>query len=274
MYRFLEKKYKELIVALILLLVLVTVNSFHKIARDIRWYDRAVIYVTYPAQYVLNSVVKGTVYFWENYIHLKDVKKENDVLNKENAELRYRLQNSLETESENLRLRNILQLKEKIALSTIPAEVISRDAMDVFKTVRINKGSVQGITPSMPVISYDGVVGQIMRVFPEYSDVLLITDPNSTVDAVVEETRSRGVIEGTGADICRLKYMNRLDDVRIGNRIMTSGMEQRFPKGILIGIVTDIQKKNYGTTQKVIVEPSVDFNNIEEVLVVTTSLAL
>lgn len=274
MYRFLEKKYKELIVALILSLVLITVNSFHKIARDIRWYDRAVIYVTYPAQYVLNSVVKGTVYFWENYIHLKDVKKENDILNKENAELRYRLQSSLEIESENLRLRNILQLKEKIDLSTIPAEVISRDVMDVFKTVRINKGSVQGITPSMPVISYDGVVGQIMRVFPEYSDVLLITDPNSTVDAVVEETRSRGVIEGTGVDICRLKYMNRLDDVRVGNRIMTSGMEQRFPKGILIGIVTDIQKKNYGTTQKVIVEPSVDFNNIEEVLVVAASLAL
>ena len=274
MYRFLEKKYKELIVALILLLVLITVNSFHKIARDIRWYDRAVIYVTYPAQYVLNSVVKGTVYFWENYIHLKDIKKENDILNKENAELRYRLQSSLETEAENLRLRNILQLKEKIDLSTIPAEVVSRDAMDVFKTVRINKGSSQGIKVSMPVISYDGVVGQIMRVFAEYSDVLLITDPNSTVDAVVEETRSRGVIEGTGVDICRLKYMNRLDDVRVGNRIMTSGMEQRFPKGILIGLVTDIQKKNYGTTQKVIVEPSVDFNNIEEVLVVTTSLAL
>lgn len=274
MYRFLEKRYKEIVVALVLILVLVTVNAFHKIGRDVRWYDKAVIYVTYPVQYVISSIVDGSVYFWSNYIHLMDVKDENYVLNRENAELRNRLQNMTETELENSRLKDLLGLKQRTSLSTIAAKVVSRDATDAFKTLRINKGANQGVRSSMPVISYDGVVGQVIRVFPEHSDVLLITDPNSVVDAVVDENRTRGMIEGLGLGVCRLKYINRLDDIKPGYRISTSGMEQRFPAGVLIGIVADVKRKSYGITQRIIVEPSVDFNKLEEVLVVTTSLKI
>ncbi len=268
MYRFLEKKYKEIIGALILLLTLITINSFHKIGRDIRWYDQAVIFMTTPIQYVLDSAVKGSVYFWENYIHLIDVKNDNDLLTRENAKLRSDLQKATETELENSRLRKILDLKDTLAVSMIPAEVMSSDVSDIFKTLRINRGEEQGIKAAMPVISYGGVVGQVIRVFPGYSDVLLITDPNSVVDAVIEESRTRGMIEGLGLGVCRLKYINRLDDVKVGYRISTSGMDQRFPKGILIGVVTEVSKKNYGITQKVIVRPSVDFNALEEVMVV------
>lgn len=274
MYRFLEKRYKEIVVALILLLVLITVNSFHRIARDVRWYDRAVIFVMAPAQYTVNSLVRGSVYFWQNYIHLTDVKQNNDLLNRENAELRNKLQNNIEIGLENSRLRKLLELKDKMPLSVIPAEVVSRDSSDIFKTLRINKGEKQGIKVSMPVVTYDGVVGNIIRVFPEYSDILLITDPNFVLDAIVEENRTRGMIEGVGLGVCRLKYVNRLEDVKVGNRISTSGMEQRFPKGLLIGFVTEVKRKNYGITQRIIVEPAVDFSKLEEVLVVSASLGL
>jgi rod shape-determining protein MreC len=100
----------------------------------------------------------------------------------------------------------------------------------------------------MPVLSDQGLVGQVMRTFKDYSDVLLIIDPNSNIDSIVQNSRFRGVLEGLGKTECRLKYLERLDDVNVGDVILTSGMEKRFPKGLILGTVARVDKKNYGTT--------------------------
>jgi len=270
MYDFFSNRYREIVVALILVLVLVTVNAVHRSEEKVRWYDKAVIYITAPLQSSLTYVIKGTERFLENYIFLRDVKKDNMALVEENRKLQNLLHDLTEAGLENTRLRNLLSLKEKIEISSIPAQVIAEDVSTVFKAIRINKGENDGVRIAMPVLAYSGVVGQIIRAYPSYSDVLLITDPNSLIDATIEESRARGVVEGRGKDHCRLKYLNRLDDVQKGYSVVTSGLEQRFPKGIMIGTVEYVNKKHYGVTQDVTIHPSVDFNSLEEVLVIST----
>ncbi|MEI6093030.1 MAG: rod shape-determining protein MreC [bacterium] len=266
--RILQKKYKEIIVLLAVILVIITVNASHKIDRQLRWYDKAIVFVTAPVQYLFNSAIKGTVRFVDDYFFLVNIKQDNLLILKENSFLKNRIHQLTEAEFENSRLKKLLVFKERVGLPMISAEVIAKDSTGVFKTIRINKGEKDGIINSMPVVNYDGVVGQIIRVFADYSDVLLITDPNSDIDAMVQEDRARGVVEGLGKSECRLKYLERLDDVRKGDFILTSGLERRFPKGVVIGQVLSVKKAKYGITQEVTLRPSVDFNKIEEVFVV------
>ncbi|MEI6079595.1 MAG: rod shape-determining protein MreC [bacterium] len=269
--KILGKKYKEMIVLLAVVLVLVTVNATHRIEHQLRWYDKAIVFMTAPVQYALTSVIQGGVRVVDNYFFLVDVKEDNEYIVQENNILKNRLHQLQESEYENSRLKKLLSFRDRLAIPMISAEVIAKDPSSVFKTLRINKGEKDGVRISMPVVNYNGVVGQIIRVFGDYSDILLITDPNSEIDAMVQEDRARGVIEGLGKDNCRLKYLERLDDVRVGDVILTSGMEKRFPKGIVIGQVVDIKKKRFGITQEVTIKPSVNFNKIEEVFVVVVN---
>ena len=270
MYDFFAKRYREVVVALILTLILVTINAIHRSEEKIRWYDKAVIFITAPVQGSLTHIIKGTERFLENYVFLRDVKENNILIVEENRKLQNQLHDLTEVSYENKRLKDLLSLKEKVEISSIPAQVVAEDVSTVFKAIRINKGENDGVKLAMPVLAYSGVVGQIIRVYPTYSDILLITDPNSLIDATVEESRDRGIVEGRGKDHCRLKYLNRLDDVQKGYTVVTSGLEQRFPKGIMIGTVESVTKKRFGITQDVTIHPSVDFNKLEEVLVVTS----
>lgn len=266
--RILQKKYKEIIVLLAVVLVIVTVNASHRINRELRWYDKAIVFVTAPVQYLFNSVIKGTIRFVDNYFLLVSIKEDNLLILKENSILKNKIHQLTESEFENTRLKKLLVFKERVGLPMISAQVVAKDSTGAFKTIRINKGFNDGIRISMPVVNYDGVVGQIIRTFADYSDVLLVVDPNSNIDAMVQEDRARGVVEGLGKNECRLKYLERLDDIRKGDIILTSGLEKRFPKGVVIGQVLSVKKEKYGITQEVTIRPSVNFNKIEEVFVV------
>jgi len=268
MLEFFQGKFKELLVILTLVLVLVTVNAVHKTEDKARWYDKAIIFVTAPLQYVVNSVIKGSVRLTGDYVLVQDIKEDNKNLLKENQKLLYKLNQLTELGFENARLRNLLSLKEKLPINMISSVVIAEDVNSSFKSVRIDRGEEEGINVGMPVINYYGVVGQIIKVYSKYSDVMLVTDPNSSIDAVVQESRARGIVKGQGEPICKLKYLNRLDDVSVGYRLVTSGIEQRFPKGLAVGEVVKVNRKNYGVTQEVLVRPSVDFDKLEEVFVI------
>jgi len=266
--RILGKKSKEIIILLAVVLVIVTVNAGHRIEHKLRWYDKAIVFVTAPIQYVFTTVIKDTVRLIDNYFFVMNVKEDNQQIIQENSILKNKLHQLAESEYENSRLKKLLVLKERLSIPMISAQVVAKDSSTLFKTIRINKGENDGVKISMPVINYDGVVGQIIKVYGKYSDILLITDPNSEIDAMVQEDRARGVIEGLATNGCRLKYLERLDDVRKGDVVLTSGLEKRFPKGIAIGQVTEVNKKKFGITQEVSIRPSVNFNRLEEVFVV------
>lgn len=268
MLDFFQGKFKELLVILTLLLILVTVNAVHKTEDKARWYDKAVVFITAPLQYVVDSVIKGSVRLAENYVFVQNVKEDNKQLLKENQKLLYKLNQLTELGFENARLRDMLSLKEKMSINMISSMVIAEDVNSSFKSVRIDRGENDGINVAMPVINYYGVVGQVIRVYPKYSDVMLVTDPNSLIDSVVQESRARGILKGQGEPNCKLKYLNRLDDVQVGYKLVTSGIEQRFPKGLAVGEVIKVNRKNYGVTQEVIVRPAVQFDKLEEVFVI------
>jgi rod shape-determining protein MreC len=148
------------------------------------------------------------------------------------------------------------------------ARIIGRDPLPFSGTVTINKGERDGIAKNMAVLSPFGVVGQIMAISGHAARVLLITDHNSGVDAVVQRSRARGIVEGGIDGGCLMKYVKRGEDVDVGDRIVTSGLDGIFPKGIIIGNVTRVTRGVRGLLQVAEVTPSVPLDRIEEVLVV------
>jgi rod shape-determining protein MreC len=128
------------------------------------------------------------------------------------------------------------------------------------------------VRPGMPVLSADGLVGQIRRAFSQYADVLLTADKTSAIDVVVQRNGARGMLKGTGSEdnyTCTLEQLSRDDDVKPGDVIVTSGLGQRFPASILVGHVKDVVKREFGLYQEATVVPAVEFSRLEEVLVLT-----
>jgi rod shape-determining protein MreC len=119
----------------------------------------------------------------------------------------------------------------------------------------------------MAVVSVQGIVGQVMESSRGFSRVLLITDPNNSVAALDQRSRARGIVEGNGHQLCRLKYLHRSEDVEPGDLVLASGLDGVYPKGVLIGTVLKAETKDPELFQRVTVKPSVDFRRLEEVLV-------
>ena len=120
----------------------------------------------------------------------------------------------------------------------------------------------------MAALTIGGVVGYTFRVQNESSQILLLTDRYAVIDAIVQRSRARGLIEGLGRTDTRLRYLKRSDDVKVGDLVVTSGLSNLFPKGFPIGTVTSIDKSRYGMTQEVEVRPAIDPLNLEELFVV------
>jgi rod shape-determining protein MreC len=120
----------------------------------------------------------------------------------------------------------------------------------------------------MAVLSVQGIVGQIMESSGNFSRVLLITDPNSAVAAMAQTSRARGIVEGTGSDGCILKYVHRSETLTEGDHVLASGLDGIYPKGTMIGTVSRVHRKEAKLFQEVEIQPSVDFNKLEEILVV------
>jgi rod shape-determining protein MreC len=124
----------------------------------------------------------------------------------------------------------------------------------------------------MAVISPAGVVGQVLKIAPDYATVLLITDYNSAVDCIVERSRAKAIVEGKGENQCHLKYLLRSEEVAVGDIVVTSGLGGNFPKGLMVGEVKKVDKKGHGVFQYAELMPSVDMTRLEEVFVVMEPL--
>jgi len=121
----------------------------------------------------------------------------------------------------------------------------------------------------MAVVSPLGAVGQVVAVASRSSKVLLLTDSNSGADVVTQRNRARGIVSGSLDNGAIMKYVKRSEDIKEGDRLITSGLDSVFPKGLLVGTITKVNKKNFGLFQYVEVTLAVDPSKIEEVLVVS-----
>jgi rod shape-determining protein MreC len=259
---------KILIPILILLLAFSLVSVKLHTRQGLSFVDALVVEVTAPAQKLVHVVVRSIGSVWQGYFWLVGLQKENERLKVEIEELKREMNTYREARLANQRLRALLDFKRSIATPLQPAEVVSFEPSGWFQTVLIDKGSRDGVERDMAVVSAAGVVGRVIGVSGHHAKVLLILDRNSAVDALVQRSRSRGILVGRGYGSCLLRYVERNEDVQVGDQVVSSGMGGVFPKGILLGRVQEVVRGNSGLFQTVEVEPAVDFSRLEEVLVV------
>ena len=215
----------------------------------------------------IRSVAQGVHSIWTDYLYLVDVGQENHRLRGEIGELRQGNTRLLELTLENARLRQLLGFKAKIPLGTLPAQVVSRDPTNWFKTVLINKGRDAGVARLAAVVTHAGLVGHVMELSDQAAKVLLITDHASRVAVLIQRTRAEGVMAGEGKATLQIEYLSRLADVQVGDVVISSGLGGVFPKGLKVGKVAAVQKQDHGLFQAVDVAPSADLSRLEEVLV-------
>jgi len=222
-----------------------------------------------PLQVITESAFDRVAALWRSYLDLMEVRKQNDDLHERLRKLEFEIVGLSEVRAENERLARILHFVQETQLDGVIARVIGRNPSNWVQSVTLNKGTLDGIAVDMAVVDGRGVVGQVMQVSPHSTNVLLAIDPTSGVDALMQEGRARGVISGTGKGRYVLKFVSRDQDVKLGDRIVTSGIGGIFPSGLLIGSVAEIKRQSTGLFQEVEAVPAVDFSKLEEVLVVT-----
>jgi rod shape-determining protein MreC len=205
---------------------------------------------------------------WQNYFALQETRQENQNLRAEVAQLRVGLQQERALAEQSRMLQKLLDMKTETPLKTTAAYVIAGGASPDFRTATIDKGSSDGLLPDMAVISPAGVVGRIILPTSRAAKVQLLIDRDAAAGAITERARAQGVVVGTGTSL-RFDHVPGTADIKVGDRVVTSGIEGIYPKGFEIGQIESIERRA-GDFSAVIIRPAVEFASIEAVLVVLT----
>ncbi len=262
------KRYSFFFAASFFLLLAFLVLTFHTAEdRETPLIQRLLLQISFPFQQKAGGTISWLKEVGEEYVFLVHLREENLELKHLLSALREennRLKEAILAEE---RLKKLSPLQSEYSSRSIVAQVYARDPSSWFKTVLVNKGRKDEVSKDMAVVGADGVVGRVMEVSARTAKVLLITDPNSGVDVILQRSRSQAILEGKRDETCILKYVQKSDDLQVGDRVITSGMGGIFPKGLLTGTVTKVDRKRPGIFQYVEVTPAVDFSRLEEVLI-------
>ena len=221
----------------------------------------------------LSAVTSGLADFvedlWRNYFNLVGVREENANFRRQLARQSQLSTQLAEARLENERLRELVDFKAGSPESFTAVKVLAKDPTPYFRSIIIAAGTRDGLRPEAAVITPEGAVGRIIELSPDYARVLLITDISSGADALIQRNRVNGLMAGTGTERLGLEYVQKGEDVRVGDTAVTSGLDGIFPPGIPLGPITFVDKMSMGFFMHAFVSPSVDFGSLEEVLVLT-----
>jgi len=210
---------------------------------------------------------------WFGYIDLRHARAENRQLADEVGRLRLQNQELQSQAAEAGRLAKLLGFQQANAnVPMLAADVIGASADSNSQTIFINRGEHDGVHRNMAVVTPDGVVGKIFEAFPHTSQVLLITDRESGVGALLANTRTHGVVKGTSDPLLWMDYVSAGEKVAEGELILTSGEDKIFPKDLPVGTVAST--KTGFPFQAIELAPAAHLNRLEEVLVLLTEHSL
>jgi rod shape-determining protein MreC len=214
-----------------------------------------------------SSAVTGAVqHFCYNYFWLVGARSENERL--QDSVRRLSLLNSSYRQmlQENARLRKLISLSEILPNETLGARVIARTPSFLANVIYVDRGSQDGVHPDSAVLSGDGIIGRTVLVSRHQSQVQLITNPDASVGAMLESSRTPGVLRGSGDYLLDLNYIGNTEQVAVGDVVLSSGLDGIFPRGLTIGKVID-SRKGKGVFRSIKVQLGVDLTRLEEVLI-------
>ena len=249
-----------LVAQLLLLSLQITRN------RDVRLIRVWAVALTDPFQRSLRGITNVSVGTWRTYRSLLRAQEENQKLHTQLVSAQSQIQQLSERAAESLRLRALLEFKNQFPFQTVAAEVIASSPGENSNAIFIGKGMDAGLTSDLAVIIPEGVVGKTIAVFSHSSQVLLLTDPSSGVGVMLEKTRVQGVLKGDSQSLCLIRYIMNEEPVSSGEAVLTSGLDQIYPKGLRVGTVVETSAGNI--YKHVEVRPAADLSRLETVLVV------
>ena len=207
---------------------------------------------------------------WRHYFALSDAARENEELRRENGQLKLQVMQLQGQSAEADRLAALLNFKQKQSkVPMIVARVIGSSADANSNVIYLDQGQRDGIRKNMGVITPEGVVGKIIESFRDTSQVLLLTDRDSGVGAMIADSRIQSPVGGSGEPLLNMKYVGNDDEVSVGQRVVTSGMDRIFPKDLPVGTITQV--KAGGQYKQIRVRPSANLEKLEEVIVLLTT---
>ena len=221
-----------------------------------------------PFERAFNGVQNGTWNLWHNYFYLRGVRAENRVLKQEIQQLRLEQVRESEDAEQARRLQSLLGFKEQYIEKTLPAQVIGSSGSELSRSVFIDKGEKDGVRADMAVITADGIVGKVLKVFRSTSQILLIDDQSSGVGGILEKSRLQGIVRGTVGGEVMLERVMSDEQVKPGEQVLTSGGDRIFPKGLPVGTVTKVSP-GQELFLNIRLRPAANLAKLEEVLVVT-----
>lgn len=227
---------------------------------------RLFLEIVAPLQSAVGAIRRTMAGSWGSVAALLDARDENVVLRRRVDELEREVTRLAEVDLENVRLRRLLEFRPTLAGRVLTAQVIGWDAGST-RTVTIDRGTSDGLEKGRGIVTPDGVVGRVMELSAHAARILLVTDVHSGIAGLVQRTRAHGIVQGTLDGGCALKNVKRTEDVQVGDQVVTSGLDGIFPKGLLIGKITAVDKRGQGLFQNADVAPGADFDRLEEVLV-------
>jgi rod shape-determining protein MreC len=268
----LKRRYVDYAIAgLLLLLPAIVLRSSLKSPESLGGFDKAVLRISSPLQAAADWIVGGVGGYWGDYLWLVDVEDENDRLRAANLKLREELGHASRDAANLHGLEELLALKRKTHAETAAAHVIASSINSHFRVnrIRIDRGGSH-VEVGMPVISAEGLVGRVLHSYGSYSDVLLVSDPQSSIDVVVTKTGGRGILKGLASDdayYCEIEYLEQGKAVSVGDEVVTSGLGKHFAEGLVVGHIVSVDSAVHGLYQEVRVKPAVEFSALDSVLI-------
>lgn len=234
---------------------------------ELSWWSGAVLDLAVPVQKMVSTPIEFARSGFRDYVALLEVREENESLrdrlaaiSEENLQLREALVASG-------RLARIAEMRDDFEIPMLPAELVGLDVSAWFRSGLIDRGRQHGVFSGMPVINEQGLVGLVTATSRSAAKLMLLIDRQSAVDAVVQRSRSRGIVRGSRGDNLEFEFVVRDGDVQPGDVLVTSGLGGVYPKGLRIGEVTEVSASDSKMLRTASVRPAVEFGRLEQVFV-------
>ena len=226
-----------------------------------------------PLQNASSKASGATAGFFQEIWNFRSTAQENEQLKQRLSTMEVELNTARQAESENERLKALLNLKENNEIQSVPARVIARDPSVWFNTITINRGSTSGIAVNMPVVTGGGIVGRVITVSPFAAQVMLITDEKAGAGAVVGQLGQSGALGSVrgradlGVAVIEMRYVSGLEKVELNDTVMTTGQDGIYPAGLNVGRVVDVKNGTATQAHQILIQPGAQLDHLEEVAV-------